>query len=183
VLARLRGGAGDEFYPHKKGNLNRAQANMEPLGIEPLLCLVNIMKYLSGIFFAFCVVFWCTSALSDQFVHGYTRSNGTYVQPYYRSSPNNTVRDNFSYKGNVNPHTGAVGTNRYIHDKTSLYYEGPDSHGRVGHNGAPDDPQGYPDPTSVGSNQPQVYRDSNWVSLCPPPHFRMTERDGCQAVR
>ena len=46
MLARLRGGAGDEFYPHKKGNLNRAQANMEPLGIEPLLCLVNIIEIL-----------------------------------------------------------------------------------------------------------------------------------------
>ena len=100
------------------------------------------------------------------------------MQPYYRSSPNNTVRDNFSYKGNVNPYTGAVGTNTYIHDKTSLYYQGPDSHGRVGHNGAPDDPQGYRDPTSVGPNQPQVYSGSNSVSLCPPLHFRMTERDG-----
>src|SRR6516164_10543463 len=108
------------------------------------------MKKLFVILFAFVVFGGTSSALSDQFVHGYTRSNGTYVQPYYRSSPNNTVRDNFSYKGNVNPHTGAVGTNRYIHDKTSLYYQGPDSHGRVGHNGAP--------------NQPQVDGNPTWVS-------------------
>ena len=95
------------------------------------------MKQLAVIFFAFCVVvFGDISAFADQYVHGYTRSNGTYVQPYYRSSPNNTVRDNFSYKGNVNPYTGAVGRNRYIHDKTSPYYQGPDSHGRIGHNGA-----------------------------------------------
>jgi hypothetical protein len=53
------------------------------------------------------------------------------------------VTDNFSYKGNVNPYTGAVGTNRYIHDKTSPYYQGPDSHGRVGHSGAPFQGQGY----------------------------------------
>jgi hypothetical protein len=141
------------------------------------------MRRLSAIFLSFCVVVFSISAFADQYVHGYTRSNGTVVQPYYRSSPNNTVRDNFSYKGNVNPYTGAVGTNRYIHDKTSLYYQGPDSHGRVGHNGVPNQPQGHGDPTWVSPNQPQVYHASNWLSLCPPPHFRMTERDGCQAVR
>jgi hypothetical protein len=83
------------------------------------------MRQLSTIFLVFCVVVVSLSAFADQYVHGYTRSNGTYVQPYYRSSPNNTVRDNFSYKGNVNSYTGAVGRNRYIHDKTSPYYQGP----------------------------------------------------------
>ena len=141
------------------------------------------MKQLLGIFVAFCVVLVSLSAFADQYVHGYTRSNGTYVQPYYRSSPDNTVTNNFSYRGNVNPYTGAVGTNRYIHDKTSPYYQGPDSHGRVGHNGAPNQPQVDGNPTWVSPNQPQLYGNSDWVSLCPPPHFRMTERDGCQAVR
>jgi len=93
------------------------------------------------------------------------------------------VRDNFSYKGNVNPYTGAVGTNRYLHDKTSLYYQGPDSHGRVGHSGAPSQPQDYGPASWASPNQPQVYRNSNWGSLCPPPDFAMTEQDGCQAVR
>lgn len=32
-------------------------------------------------------------------VRGYYRSNGTYVAPHYRTSPNNTVTDNFSYNG------------------------------------------------------------------------------------
>jgi hypothetical protein len=141
------------------------------------------MKKLFVILFAFVVFGGTSSAPADQYVHGYTRSNGTYVQPYYRSSPNNTVRDNFSYKGNVNPYTGAVGTNRYIHDRTSPYYEGPDSHGRVGHSGASSQPQDYGAASSVRPNRPLVYRDSNWLSLCPSPHFRMTERDGCQAVR
>jgi hypothetical protein len=142
-----------------------------------------IMKQLLGMFVAFCVVVVSHSTFADQYVHGYTRSNGTYVQPYYRSSPDNTVTNNFSYRGNVNPYTGAVGTNRYIHDKTSPYYQGPDSHGRVGHNGVPNQPQVYGNPTWVSPNQPQLYGNSDWVSLCPPPHFRMTERDGCQAVR
>lgn len=72
-------------------------------------------------------------AFSDQYVSGYTRKDGTYVQGYVRSSPNNTVTDNYSYSGNTNPHTGSTGTNSYIHDRTSPSYEGPDSHGNVGH--------------------------------------------------
>lgn len=49
-------------------------------------------------------------AIADQYVRGYTKSNGTSVDGYYRSSPNNTVSDNFSTRGNTNPYTGASGT-------------------------------------------------------------------------
>lgn len=41
---------------------------------------------------------------------GYTRSNGTYVQPHYRTAPNSTRSDNWSTRGNVNPYTGKAGT-------------------------------------------------------------------------
>lgn len=54
------------------------------------------------------------------------------VRSYHRSSPNGTVTDNYSFKGNVNPYTGKVGTNTYKHDKTSPYYVGPAS----GHDGS-----------------------------------------------
>src|SRR5580704_18553976 len=107
----------------------------------------QVVKRISIIFLACFVVAWNIPAFANQYVHGYTRSNGTYVRPYYRSSSNGTVRDNFSYRGNINPYTGAAGTNRYIHDKTSPYYQGPDSHGRVGHSGA-SDPQGYGEPAT-----------------------------------
>ncbi|MBF7694180.1 hypothetical protein [Acinetobacter pollinis] len=43
-------------------------------------------------------------------VSGYTRSNGTYVDSYQRTSPNNTQRDNYSSIGNTNPYTGKQGT-------------------------------------------------------------------------
>ena len=46
-------------------------------------------------------------------VNGYYRSNGTYVQPHYRSSPNGTKSDNWSTKGNINPYTGKEGTKTY----------------------------------------------------------------------
>ncbi len=43
-------------------------------------------------------------------VRGYTRSNGTYVNSYYRTSPNYTRFDNYSTRGNYNPYTGRFGT-------------------------------------------------------------------------
>lgn len=52
------------------------------------------------------------SAYADQYVRGYTRSNGTYVQPYMRSTPDSNPYNNYSTQGNVNPYTGAVGTHR-----------------------------------------------------------------------
>lgn len=43
-------------------------------------------------------------------VKGYTKKDGTYVAPHYRSSPNSTKSDNYSTKGNVNPYTGKEGS-------------------------------------------------------------------------
>jgi hypothetical protein len=50
------------------------------------------------------------SASADNYTRGYTRSNGTYVQPHYQSAPNGNQYDNYSSKGNVNPYTGQAGT-------------------------------------------------------------------------
>jgi hypothetical protein len=47
---------------------------------------------------------------AKEHVSGYTKSNGTHVAPYYRSSPNGSFSDNWSTKGNFNPHTGKEGT-------------------------------------------------------------------------
>lgn len=44
------------------------------------------------------------------YVKGYTKKNGTYVQPYVRTQKNTTIIDNYSTKPNVNPYTGKVGT-------------------------------------------------------------------------
>lgn len=51
-------------------------------------------------------------AFADEYVKGYTRSNGTYVAPHYRSSPNSVQYDNYSTRGNVNPYTGERGSQR-----------------------------------------------------------------------
>lgn len=51
-----------------------------------------------------------TASAGDTYVNGYYKSNGTYVRPHYRTSPNSTNLDNYSTKGNVNPYTGKRGT-------------------------------------------------------------------------
>lgn len=43
-------------------------------------------------------------------VSGYTKANGTYVAPHWRSAPDGTPWNNWSTKGNVNPFTGKLGT-------------------------------------------------------------------------
>jgi hypothetical protein len=43
-------------------------------------------------------------------VNGYTRKDGTYVAPHYRTAPNNTNSDNWGTRGNTNPYTGKNGT-------------------------------------------------------------------------
>lgn len=63
------------------------------------------------------------SIAADTYVDGYYRSNGSYVQPHYRSSPNNTSSDNWSTKGNYNPYTGQAGT------KSNTDYYGQPSYG------------------------------------------------------
>jgi len=43
-------------------------------------------------------------------VEGYTKKNGTYVAPHYKSTPNKSKFDNYNTKGNINPYTGKKGT-------------------------------------------------------------------------
>ncbi|MEO8597334.1 MAG: hypothetical protein ABI759_28710 [Candidatus Solibacter sp.] len=43
-------------------------------------------------------------------VQGYEKKDGTYVPPSSRTAPNKTETDNWSAKGNTNPHTGKEGT-------------------------------------------------------------------------
>lgn len=53
------------------------------------------------------------SALADDYVNGYYKQNGTYVQGHMRSSPDSYRSNNYSTYGNTNPYTGARGTTRH----------------------------------------------------------------------
>lgn len=70
----------------------------------------GFQKMRRGLFLAAAFAVPLFPAQAGEFVHGYIKSDGSYVEPYYRSSPNSTDLDNYSTKGNVNPYTGAVGT-------------------------------------------------------------------------
>jgi len=50
------------------------------------------------------------NAIADTYVKGHVRSDGTYVQPHYRSDSNSNKYDNYSTQGNSNPYTGQQGT-------------------------------------------------------------------------
>lgn len=66
-------------------------------------------KVCTGLVFAAALVM-LDSADAQVRVSGYTRKDGTYVRPHYRSNPNGNFYDNWSTKGNVNPYTGKPGT-------------------------------------------------------------------------
>ena len=65
------------------------------------------------------------------YVQGYYKKDGTYVQGHYRTKANNTVNDNWSTKGNVNPYTGEIGTKNvsdyYYYDRSINSYTQPSS--------------------------------------------------------
>lgn len=59
---------------------------------------------------ALLIALFAGSAFAQVYVSPYVTKEGTYVEGHYRSAPNNTERDNYSTKGNVNPYTGQEGT-------------------------------------------------------------------------
>lgn len=59
---------------------------------------------------------------ADEYVNGYLRSDGTYVQGHYRSNSDNSYNNNYSTQGNYNPHTGESGSqSRTWNDRTPQY--------------------------------------------------------------
>lgn len=47
--------------------------------------------------------------VGEHYVSGHYRSNGTYVTGHYKTNSDNSFWNDYSSKGNVNPHTGRVG--------------------------------------------------------------------------
>jgi hypothetical protein len=66
----------------------------------------EVMKKLTCALIALAAV----SAFADEYVQGYYRRDGTYVQPYHRTTPDGNPFNNYSTQGNVNPYTGQSGT-------------------------------------------------------------------------
>jgi hypothetical protein len=55
------------------------------------------------------------STPNSRSVQGHATSSGSHVQLNQQTNPNGTQRNNHSATGNVNPHTGAVGTQNPRH--------------------------------------------------------------------
>lgn len=51
-----------------------------------------------------------TNVIADQYVNGYVKRDGTYVDGHFKSNNNGYKYDNYSTQGNVNPYTGKPGT-------------------------------------------------------------------------
>jgi len=78
--------------------------------VQTLKLKTNIMKKFITIALALASA---SATFAEVWVNGHFHSHGTYVQQHFRSSPNSTVFDNWSYKGNANPFTGKIGTRTY----------------------------------------------------------------------
>jgi hypothetical protein len=48
-------------------------------------------------------------AFADQYVNGYFRKDGTYVEGHYKTTPHDTNWGAYSTEGNSNPYTGSDG--------------------------------------------------------------------------
>ena len=92
-------------------------------------------KYIVGFGFFVLNIFAQPINAKDVSVSGYTRNDGTYVAPHYRSAPDGNFDNNWSTFGNINPHTGRPGTltssDNYNRENTidqGEYYEDDDDY-------------------------------------------------------
>ena len=52
--------------------------------------------------------FLTISLVEAESVRGYSRQDGTYVQPYQRTHPDRSPYNNYGFPGNYNPNTGRI---------------------------------------------------------------------------
>ena len=86
-------------------------SEMEGNAMKRIICLIGMMCIL--------VLFVGTAFAGSVRVRGHFRSNGTYVQPHYRSTPDRSFNNNWSTRPNINPYIGKRGT------RTPRYYTHP----------------------------------------------------------
>jgi len=79
-----------------------------------------LKQVIAGVVVTAAFLFAAGHSDAADWVRGYSRSNGTYVQPYYRSHADGNFSNNWSTYPNVNPYTGQIGT-RYTPSYGSGY--------------------------------------------------------------
>lgn len=60
-------------------------------------------------------------AVSTHQVKGHTKKDGTYVQPYKKTNPDQIRRNNYNSEGNFNPSTGKSGKQRNEYSNPPQY--------------------------------------------------------------
>jgi len=77
---------------------------------------------------------WCLAfaSFANEYVNGYYKRDGTYVEGHFKTSPNVTNHDNYSTQYNVNPYTDTTGSrapdyspNAYNYGQGRIIYTGP----------------------------------------------------------
>jgi hypothetical protein len=76
-----------------------------------------------------CIFLGSIANATDVYINGYTRSNGTYVQPHYRTAPDSNPYNNYSSQGNYNPYTGSRGYSNPYGNSGSSYTRDYDNYG------------------------------------------------------
>jgi hypothetical protein len=84
------------------------------------------------------------------YVNGYTKSNGTYVQPHYRSATDGNFSNNWSTEGNVNPYTGKEGTLLTPPNGNPSSYSYPSTVPNTQQSSSSNTPGGYDPSLSIG---------------------------------
>lgn len=78
-----------------------------------------------AIFFVAALLAFASIASAGEYVNGYLRKDGTYVQPHYRSSPDGNSWNNYSSQGNTNPYTGKKGYESNEYSRSPAYNSNP----------------------------------------------------------
>ena len=67
------------------------------------------MKLFSALLFIPIITFIGEGVKAYLWIDGYQRKDGTPVRGHWRTEPNDSIYDNYSYPGNFNPNNGSSG--------------------------------------------------------------------------
>lgn len=70
------------------------------------------------------LVLLATTAQADEYVNGYYRQDGTYVEGHYRTHRHQQRWDNYSSEGNTNPWTGEKGYEQHEYSEQPAFNQG-----------------------------------------------------------
>lgn len=83
---------------------------------------------LAGILVVVFMVLFSVNLAQADWVRGYNRNDGKYIQPYQRTHPDRNPYNNCGFPGNFNPNTGRItpgNPNTYIDNYNNRSYKKP----------------------------------------------------------